>query len=922
MRLLEYGELNVAGLKQKYTKITLLLKKGDFSGAQVKKLSNTPYYRAKLDHTNRILFKFVKHNNERCLLILEVIREHAYEKSRFLQNHGTIKEEEFNLLTQEESEECLTHLNDSNDTVHFLNKILSFDDIQESIFTIKPPLIIVGAAGSGKTALTLEKLKQLPGQVLYVSQSPYLTESARNLYYSENYQNDAQEIEFFHYQEFLESLKIPQGKPLSFSSFETWAKKQPSKLVRDPNKLFEEFKGVLTGSLVSAACLSKDDYLALGIKQTIFDKTQRADVYQLFERYLHWLMQDGYYDLNMVSHDYLALTTPCFDFVVIDEVQDLTNIQIQLILSTLHNPTHFMMCGDANQIVHPNFFSWSKVKSLFYDASVKSPKNIIQILARNYRNALEVNELSNTLLKIKNMRFGSIDKESHYLMETCNLSSGTIQCLPIEGKFLTDLNSKTHRSSQVAVLVLEEEHKAVAKRYFNTPLVFSIREAKGLEYESVIIFNLIGCEQKRFHDIAFGVSEKELEQDMQYMRVKDKTDKTLEVYKFYINALYVACTRAIKNIFFVEATDKHPMLKLLNLNFKTNYQIKEQKSSLEEWQKEARKLELQGKHEQVEEINRSVLKLKSVPWEVLTTHKQMALQTKLALDFNAVNKKDKIVLVEYALVYNEMKALLQLAQFGIKAAKQANKSKEIIDEKYYSDYRLKTPRRIFNDVDRYGINHRNPFNQTPLMVCAKLQVHPLAKTLLNQGADPLLVDNYGKNAFFYLLNEAIDSTDMARSFSSMYSLLKPSNISCQFDNTMKKIDAHVMEFLMLQVMLVLLPKRKDGFFLKRIAFATNDFLNAFDSFPSTVLADFRKKRAYLSSILSKNEVSRQGPYNRQLFLRVATGYYLPHPELSIRIGDEWHNVYQLFGCESILERLPLSKPKPLIRDNKVEEVCV
>ena len=32
----------------------------------------------------------------------------------------------------------------------------------------------------------------------------------------------------------------------------------------------------------------------------------------------------------------------------------------------LETPTAFLLCGDANQIVHPNFFSWSKVKSLFY----------------------------------------------------------------------------------------------------------------------------------------------------------------------------------------------------------------------------------------------------------------------------------------------------------------------------------------------------------------------------------------------------------------------------------------------------------------------------------------------------------------------------------------------------------------------------
>ena len=29
-----------------------------------------------------------------------------------------------------------------------------------------------------------------------------------------------------------------------------------------------------------------------------------------------------------------------------------------------------MLCGDSNQIVHPNFFSWSAVKSLFFTEQV------------------------------------------------------------------------------------------------------------------------------------------------------------------------------------------------------------------------------------------------------------------------------------------------------------------------------------------------------------------------------------------------------------------------------------------------------------------------------------------------------------------------------------------------------------------------
>lgn len=47
-------------------------------------------------------------------------------------------------------------------------------------------------------------------------------------------------------------------------------------------------------------------------------------------------------------------------------MQDLTPAQLDLVLATLKKPGHFLLCGDSNQIVHPNFFSWSQVKSLFW----------------------------------------------------------------------------------------------------------------------------------------------------------------------------------------------------------------------------------------------------------------------------------------------------------------------------------------------------------------------------------------------------------------------------------------------------------------------------------------------------------------------------------------------------------------------------
>lgn len=122
----------------------------------------------------------------------------------------------------EAGEKQLVYLNPSHNSFNLLDKIISFDDRQQSIYDLQPPLIVIGSAGSGKTALTLKKMKQAVGDVLYVTQSAYLVKNSRDLYYAHHYDNPEQQIDFLSFQEFLESIRVPAGKPITFQSFQQW----------------------------------------------------------------------------------------------------------------------------------------------------------------------------------------------------------------------------------------------------------------------------------------------------------------------------------------------------------------------------------------------------------------------------------------------------------------------------------------------------------------------------------------------------------------------------------------------------------------------------------------------------------------------------------------------------------------------------
>ena len=901
MRVLLYNEINPTKIPG-FKKMKAYLEADDFRSAEVKKVGDN-LYRARLDRSNRLLFAIHRYQGEAYALVLECIGQHAYEKSRFLSRGAVVDEARIPTLESldEVKPEPLIYVNPGNSTFNMLDKIISFDKAQSDIYALQPPLIIIGSAGSGKTALTLEKMKEAVGDILYVTRSPYLVHNSRNLYYTAGYANEDQQIDFLSFQEYLESIHVPTGREMQFKEFATWfARRRAVTGLKDAHQLFEEFKGVITGPATDSSYLGREEYLGLGVKQSIFSHEEREQVYDLFTKYLETMKEQGFYDANILSHEYLAKVEPRYDFIVMDEVQDLTNIQMQLILKSLRDPAGFILCGDSNQIVHPNFFSWSKIKSFFYQQEGAAPQaDLIRILNTNYRNSPQVTEVANRVLKIKCARFGSIDKESNYLVESNAHNTGAVILLQDEEGVKAELDSKTRHSTRFAVIVMHPEDKAAARACFGTPLVFSVQEAKGLEYESIVLYNFTSEEEQRFREITRGVRHDDLQRELTYARVKDKSDKSLEIYKFHINALYVAITRAVRNIYLIERTTQQLLFDLLYLRpSKQGLQLEKQDSSLDEWRMEAQRLELQGKQEQAEDIRSQILKQKPVPWEVLHGEVLEQLQHK-AIEEN--NKKAKITLFEYALIYRDQTRLNALIKSGFSPAKNPDKGRQLLNKKHYMPYELKHPGAVLRQTDQYGIDFRNLFNQTPLMIASRLGNVALIGELRERGANTELINNAGFNAFLIALEQALDDPKYSgNKLAAIYRLLEPDCFDIQVDERLIKLDKRSMEFLMLNLMMAMFYTRL-GEKITRTwgAFQSSDFAEALAHFPEHILPARRKKRPYISSILSKNEVSRDDKYNRKLFLRVKHGHYIINPKLSLRVEGEWQNIFALLSFDMI-----------------------
>lgn len=882
MYLLYYSDLNIGKLQAAFNKVEGFLQKGDFKSADVKKMVNSDFYRAKLDKTNRLLFKFAQYQGDTYLLLLEVIHQHAYDKSRFLRG-AEIKEQNFRPVSKldkvpDEDRKALVYINPEQKSFHLLDKVISLDSEQQQIYGLPAPLIIIGSAGSGKTALTLEKMKHFTGKVAYLSRSPYLVENAQKIYYANNYDNPKQEIDFLSFEDYLESIQRPKGKDISFRDFDRWfSRYQQAVKIKDGYKLFEEFKGVLTGSITDKAYLSRADYLSLGVKQSIYLEREREKVYDVFEKYLAFLDEGQFYDSNILAYHYLDKVEAQYDFLVVDEVQDLTNVQLMLILKALKKASNFLLSGDSNQIVHPNFFSWSKLKSMFYKQDLKS--SLIRILKTNYRNSKEITNLSNTLLKIKNARFGSIDKESTYLIDTVSESKGEVSFYEDKPKIKKDLNQRTQNSTKFAVLVMNKEDKIKVRQHFNTPLIFSIQEAKGLEYENIILYNFMSENEDAFRTITNGVDEADLTDDaFTYSRTKNKENKELEAYKFYVNSLYVAFTRAVKNIYIIEARKKQRILELLDIRkTQEEVQVEEQQSDDTDWLQEADRLEQQGKFEQAQEIRDRLKGVKHFRPDELEEIKQRALDSQLK------DGQARKALLEYLQGHYDADLLDELANLNYAPA-VAYRRKVRADLKSYEQHcKNNKTKDIQKIIQEYGVDVQTPKERNSgLMLAIQHNSKPIIDFFLERKASIRLQNAEGFVPIQLTLRSYESRVFTHKNLAQYYPQMKMPFIRCATSERVIKISERSMEYFLLHYIIAvrdLLIAPNDPADMQGLTM--NEFVEFIEEMPSNILPDYRRKRQYINSILAKNEIDRADPYNKKLFIRVSRGCYNIHPDVEL-----------------------------------------
>ncbi|WP_353283778.1 ankyrin repeat domain-containing protein [Wolbachia endosymbiont (group A) of Lypha dubia] len=487
-----------------------------------------------------------------------------------------------------------------------------------------------------------------------------------------------------------------------------------------------------------------------------------------------------------------------YDAVVVDEVQDLTESVLDLILKSLkdENKSNFLLCGDANQVIHPSFFSKSRLKSfLGQNGYVKNNESeIFYTLDKNYRNSEQVIELANRILHLKNYCFASEDKltaneREAFFMTNDTKNTGNVSFFAKDKE--QEMAKKVSESINWAILVLDDENKQDARKLFGTPLVFNIHEAKGLEFENVILYKFtsdkaynkilsVACPNKDEKEIENTISEVRSsynEKDVNTSRNKDKEDKSFEEYKFYMNALYVGVTRAIDNVYIIDDEKKCNLLqvikpegeKIINIE-----DIKKEESSPEEWRDMALNLIDEGNIEQAKNIALNLIEKENMEQakniaekllrkgeeehfrEVMFSLKALASdEMSLIKQFKTMDISNVVVLFNQMLEGHKRKNLLSFYKKALRPFVTLLQKKD--KKNPISSLHCAVAKGFYNLVEfllqeGINVNVRGHNGCTPLHIAAGQGNGNMVKLLLDKGADVNAKDNGGNTPLYFALS--------------------------------------------------------------------------------------------------------------------------------------------------------------------------
>lgn len=568
------------------------------AGFWVRNIKNTDVFKFRLNNKDRILFVFIhsrnmdKKNDSDILFLKYVTHDEQirignnisinYNKSIDIDIDSQYNDD---ILDNTIEEEIISQNNNGKVDISLIpsivvdeyriNQILQQEDNElfyylsdeqyKVLEALDKPILLSGAGGTGKTVVLLNVLalaSKEKANAIYISKNSLLVNTIMKNYnkfiigYAENFNCKFKTLK----EVACENQEIDQKKIVSDSMITSWVEKniKQYRLLRnrDLYEIISEIRGVLKGYLgleyseikyleeKSQVKMDLDKYLNVSKKYSNFSEEEKNNIYKLTDAYDRWLISNGYLDNNDVARLKIVnyKNDSQYDWVIVDEVQDLSEVEIYMISKLVKNDGHVVWAGDINQTIVPTFFNYGRVKNLYYTYN-KQLEDFT--LNKNYRATKEIISLINDITDVKTKVIG---KSSYDYYEEGIRNGNKPMIIKYNDEELDKLMNNIQDKHYCAVIVAneKEKEKLINKYPSIESRIFLIYEIKGLEYKNILCYNVLSA----YSDIWKSI-----------LSAKYKRNNRM---KYYFNILYVAISRAKNSLYFYEENLEQIDFKPLN----------------------------------------------------------------------------------------------------------------------------------------------------------------------------------------------------------------------------------------------------------------------------------------------------------------------------------------------------------------------
>ena len=300
----------------------------------------------------------------------------------------------------------------------------------------------------------------------------------------------------------------------------------------------------LQQEIYQMSLLPKDTYLQLPLDHSLFGAEQREQLYEVALQYQQWLESQQLLDENDMARQGLARLAarrlqPEFDYLVIDEVQDLSELQLYFLLACKKHNDHdfhsFLFSGDVQQTINPTYFDFGRLRMPFhYRGHLRTQ---LRVLTKNYRCREPIVALGNALAQFRSRWCGASDQEETQLLQP--LLPGAfkpqwLQAQPDNARELLAAAADVQRGYVTVLVANEQEKKRLLSGGYGRHNVYTVQEFKGAEDDYIIAYRLLSSAKDAWEELLGGQGRGQLR------------------LRYQANLLYVAITRAKERLCFYE----------------------------------------------------------------------------------------------------------------------------------------------------------------------------------------------------------------------------------------------------------------------------------------------------------------------------------------------------------------------------------